>query len=237
MVKAKARLVAKGFNQQEGVDYFDTFAPTPSTSSIRLVVAVAVENDLNLNHFDAEQAFVQSKLDTDIYLRMPPGCGELSGRTVLLDKSLYGLKQAARTWHDLLIDTLKSIGFERHPSEPCVLRLLQPDSNTVRMMIAVHVDDMIIAGNDDDCDWLRTSLSRIFPVNNLGPLTWYTGCAFERDRENGTMKIHQAAFIESMLERFNITSTRSVPVDPSTDLRSRSAVSYTHLTLPTTSRV
>ena len=78
MVKAKARLVAKGFSQQEGVDYFDTFAPTPSTSSIRFVVAVAIENDLNLNHFDAEQPFVQSKLDTDIYLRMPPGCGELS---------------------------------------------------------------------------------------------------------------------------------------------------------------
>ena len=221
VVKAKARLVAKGFSQQEGVDYFDTFAPTPSTSSIRLVVAVAVENDLDLNHFDAEQAFVQSKLDTDIYLKMPPGCGELSGRTVLLNKSLYGLKQAARTWHDLLIDTLKSIGFQKHPSEPCVLRLLDPESGAVRLMIAVHVDDMVVAGNDDDCDWLRRSLSRVFPVNNLGPLTWYTGCAFERDRDNGTMKIHQTAFVDSMMERFLVTSIKSIPADPSIDLRGR----------------
>ena len=153
------------------------------------------------------------------YLRTPPGCGELSGRTVLLDKSLYGLKQATRTLHDLLIDTLKSIGFERHPSEPRVLRLLQPDSDTVRMMIAVHVDDMIVARNDDDCDWLRTSLSEVFPINNLGPLTWCTECAFERDRELGTMKIHQAAFVDSMLRRFSIATTRFLPADPSTNLR------------------
>ena len=71
VVKAKARLVAKGFSQREGIDYFETFAPTPAPSSIRLVVAVSLENDLDLFHFDAEQAFVQSKLDTDIYMQMP----------------------------------------------------------------------------------------------------------------------------------------------------------------------
>ena len=61
------------------------------------MVAVALENDLELNHFDAEQAFVQSKLTEDVYMRMPPGCGDLFGRYVILNKSLYGLKQAART--------------------------------------------------------------------------------------------------------------------------------------------
>ena len=174
VVKAKARLVAKGFSQREGVDYLETFAPTPIASSMRLVVAVSLEHDLDLFHFDIEQAFVQSKLDTDFYMQMPQRCGDLSGKVVLLNKSLYGLKQAARSWFDLLVSTLKSNGFEQCKSEPCVLRLLDSNSK-VRMILAVHVDDMIVAGNSEDCKWLHERLCKVFPVNDLGSLTWYTG--------------------------------------------------------------
>ena len=214
-------MVARGCSQIQGVDYFDTFAPTPSTSSIRLLVCVALERDLDLYHFDAEQAFVQSELDADVYMRMPRGCGDMSGKTVLLNKSLYGLKQAARSWHSLLVATLRSIGFEQHPSEPCVLRLLDPKSKTVKIMLAVHVDDMIVAGSKLSCEWLRNVLSEKFPVNNLGPLNWYTGYAFERDRRSGTIEIHQTAFIDSMLERFSVTSTSSTPADSNAVLRAK----------------
>ena len=42
---AKGRLVARGFGQQSGVDYFNTFAPTPTVSSIKVALAIAVQND------------------------------------------------------------------------------------------------------------------------------------------------------------------------------------------------
>ena len=146
---------------------------------------------------------MQSELDTDVFMRMPQGCGDMSGETVILNKSLCGLKQAARTWHSLLVSTLRSIGFQQHPSEPCVLRLLDSKPNAAKIMIAVHVDDMIVAGSKSDCDWLRDSLSKVFPVNKLRPLNCYTGCASERDREYGTIKLHQTAFIDgSMIKRF-----------------------------------
>ena len=57
--------------------------------SFRLVTAIACELGLDLCHFDAKQAFVQSKLDEDVYLRMPQGCGALSGKVVKLGRSLY----------------------------------------------------------------------------------------------------------------------------------------------------
>ena len=63
VVRAKARLVARGFRQVEGVDYFETFAPTPASSCVRLLASIACELDLDLCHFDAEQAFVQSDLE------------------------------------------------------------------------------------------------------------------------------------------------------------------------------
>ena len=66
ITEAKARLVARGFGQQLGVDYFSTFAPTPTVSSIKMALAIAVQNDWPLYHFDVKQAFVQAKLDTDV---------------------------------------------------------------------------------------------------------------------------------------------------------------------------
>ena len=63
VVWARARLVARGFGQREGIDLFDIFSPCPSVMSNRLLAALACELDLNVCHFDAEQAFVQSDLD------------------------------------------------------------------------------------------------------------------------------------------------------------------------------
>ena len=63
VVKAKSRLVARGFKQREGVDFGETFAPTVSSSCVRLLSAIACECDLDLCHFDVDQAFVQSDLE------------------------------------------------------------------------------------------------------------------------------------------------------------------------------
>ena len=123
-MRAKARLVARGFTQCEGVDYLETFSPCPSVPSIRLLTALACELNLDLCHFDAEQAFVQSTLDEDVYLRLPQGCGNLSGKVVKLGRSLYGLKQSSRTWHNNLMKGMKQLGFEPCAADACVMRLV-----------------------------------------------------------------------------------------------------------------
>ena len=71
MVEAKLRLVARGFKQRDGVDFNETFAPTVSSSFVRLLSAIACECDLDLSHFDVDQAFVQSDLEEDVFLRLP----------------------------------------------------------------------------------------------------------------------------------------------------------------------
>ena len=122
VVKAKSRLVARGFKQREGIDFGETFAPTVSSSCVRLLSAIACELDLDLSHFDVDQAFVQADLDEDVFLRLPKGCGELSGHVGRLNKSLYGLKQASRTWHTHLTMCLKTLGFELCMTDVCVFR-------------------------------------------------------------------------------------------------------------------
>ena len=76
MVRAKARLVAWGF-KRDGIDFFETFAPTPAASCFRLLGAIECELHFDLCHFDAGQAFVLSTLEVEFPMRLPQGCGQM----------------------------------------------------------------------------------------------------------------------------------------------------------------
>ncbi|CAI7853357.1 unnamed protein product [Closterium sp. NIES-54] len=69
----KARYVARSFSQQEGVDFFHTFAPTPKMSTVRVLLHIAVQRDYELHSLDFSTAFLQGGLHEQIWLRCPPG--------------------------------------------------------------------------------------------------------------------------------------------------------------------
>ena len=92
ITKTKARLVAKGFMQREGVNYLQTSARTSAGASVKTMLVVANEMGYKTYHLDVKQAFTKAKLDCKIAMKLPGGCGELSGKYVDLEKALYGLK-------------------------------------------------------------------------------------------------------------------------------------------------
>ena len=80
MVKAKPRLVARDFKQRKRLDFSETFVPIVSNSCVRLLSAIACDCDLDLCHFELDQAFVQSDLEEDTFLQLSKGCGEFQAR-------------------------------------------------------------------------------------------------------------------------------------------------------------
>ena len=70
----------------------------------------------------------------------------------------------------------------------------------VELIMAVHVDDIVIAGSDETCRDFHAAFTTKFPTNNLGELTWYTGCAFKRNWEVGTLEITQKCVTLSTAE-------------------------------------
>ena len=78
------------------------------------------------------------------FLRLPKGCGTLSGKIVRLNKSLYGLNQASRSWHAHLTSCLKTLGFYRCLADACVSRLVE--EGRVTIIAVVHVDDIFAVG-------------------------------------------------------------------------------------------
>ncbi|CAI7838982.1 unnamed protein product [Closterium sp. NIES-53] len=109
----KARYVARGFSQQQGVDYFQTFSPTPKMTTLRVLLHVAAQRDYDLHSLDFSTAFLQGSLHEEIRLRCPPGfTGSFpAGTQCRLRRPFYGLRQAPRKWHDTLRTTLAALRF------------------------------------------------------------------------------------------------------------------------------
>ncbi|KAL1192838.1 Retrovirus-related Pol polyprotein from transposon TNT 1-94 [Cardamine amara subsp. amara] len=94
----KARLVAKGYSQREGIDYQDVFAPVVKHVSIRFLLSITANMDLELEQLDVKTVFLHGLLEEEIYMEQPEGF-VVKGKedhAVLLEKALYGLKQAPR---------------------------------------------------------------------------------------------------------------------------------------------
>jgi len=106
ILKYRARLVAQGFTQLYGVDFHETFAPVARLSSIRTIIALAASEDWELHQMDVKSAYLNSPIDTAIYMRLPPGYGR-KGKVARVKKGIYGLKQSGNLWHTgVLIENL-----------------------------------------------------------------------------------------------------------------------------------
>jgi hypothetical protein len=139
----KARLGAKGFSQQKGVDYDEIFSPVARFSSLRMLLALAVKYDLDVDHLDVKTAFLNGELQEEIFMSQPEGCVKKGNETkvCLLNKVVYGLKQSAHAWNQRLRNVLVELGLNQSRYEPCVYFLIHED---VIIIIAVYVDDLFV---------------------------------------------------------------------------------------------
>lgn len=103
-----ARFCAKGFSQKAGIDYKEIFAPVVRYESIRTLLAIAAECNLELKQFDVKTAFLHGELCEDIYMDISNGLEVAkSGQVLKLLKSLYRLKQASHQWNNKFDSFLK----------------------------------------------------------------------------------------------------------------------------------
>ena len=75
-----------------------------------------------------------------------------------------------------------------------------------------------ISATKEVTDSVVENFNKRFPTKHLGEVTWYMGSEYKRHREKGTLKISQAQFIRSVVERFGVNKTSPIPDSPSLDL-------------------
>ena len=172
VIKHKARLVARGFVQQEGVDFDDAFAPVTRMESVRLLLALAVQEGWRVHHMDVKSAFLNGDLKEEVYVHQPLGFIILDkeNKVLCLRKALYSLRQAPRAWNAKLDSTLKQMGFQQSPHEAAVYRRGK-DGNA--LLVGVYVDDLVITSTKEvEVQAFKEEMKATFQMSDLGLLSY-----------------------------------------------------------------
>ncbi|CAI7926954.1 unnamed protein product [Closterium sp. NIES-54] len=202
----KERYVARGFSQRQGVDYFQTFSPTPKMTTLRVLLHLAAQRDYELHSLDFSTAFLQGSLHEEIWLRGPPGfTGSFPpGTQWSLHRPVYGLRQAPREWHDTLRTTLATLGFAPSTADPSLF--LRTDTSLPPFYILVYVDDLVFATADTTgLSHVKSELQKRHTCTDLGELRSYLGLQITRDRAQRTITLTQSHMVQQVLQRFNFT--------------------------------
>jgi len=213
IIKWKARLCVDGSQQLHGRDYWETYAPVISWSSVRLLLLLSTILNLRSRQVDYTQAFPQARLDNPVYMRLPQGFyvssdGHLQQHTdptyndrthfIKLKYNLYGCKQAARNWFAHLNKGLISLGFTPSKFDPCLY--FRHDC-----ILTVYTDDcLIFACQDSTINDLITSLSEIFLLQDQDDIHDYLGVRVTKDAHTKTITIQQPGLIQSILQDLNL---------------------------------
>jgi hypothetical protein len=218
IIRHKARLVAKGFSQIPGVDFFETFAPVMRLNTLRPLLAIAAIYGLVAHVVDVVGAYLNGELKEQIYMKQIPGYEDGTDSVLLLQKTLYGLRQSGRVWNEKLNKAFIQFGFTRLFSDQCVY--IRHIRNNV-VMIGVHVDDMIILASDDEAlAEFKREFGQRFDITDLGELKQIVGFEVQRDLKKNTINLTQTQYVGRILDRFGMSQSTPVkmPLDPNVKL-------------------
>ena len=114
--------MVKGYTQKEGIDYDETFWPVAMLKSIRILLSIAAYYDYQIWQMDVKTAFLNGNLEEEIYMMQLKGFIAMNQEYMVckLKRSIFGLKQASRSWNIGFDPAIKSFGFEQNFDEPCV---------------------------------------------------------------------------------------------------------------------
>ena len=201
----RVRLVFDG-SRQSPTTYSITYAPTVRAESVRMFHLYAVEYGWHIQQYDVPQAFLRSDADCTIFVYPPKGQSDFPGQLLKLAKMLYGSKQAAALWFQLLNSFLTKVGFVASSMDPCFYRrpcAIDPDPTMARSdaIIILHVDDMRAAAPPEVLKAIHDQLYAEFQITTSDSGR-FLGMDTEYNLSTGVFKMHMATYIQSTVDRF-----------------------------------
>lgn len=199
--KYRARCTAKGYTQRPGIDYKETFAPTPRPETGRIMLALAHSFGWCRRQGDVPVAFLNPDLDVDLYMELPEGF-KRDNKIILIKKGLYGLKQAAALWYDDMRGFLETQGLLPTEADVCLYTNKCKD-----IFVIIHVDDIQVMGPiTSKVDGLMASLHRKYKLKTV-KTDMFLGIQITNPDRN-TLKLSQGQYSRKLLERHGMTNCR-----------------------------
>ncbi|GKA96894.1 retrovirus-related pol polyprotein from transposon TNT 1-94 [Tanacetum coccineum] len=213
----KARLVAQGYNQQEGIDYDETYAPVARLESIRILLAYVCALDFKLFQMDVKSAFLNGFINEEVYVAQPPGFidFEKPDHVYKLKKALYGLKQAPKAWYDRLKAFLIKHEYKMGMVDN-TLFTKKKSSNLI--IVQIYVDDIIFGSTCQDmCDEFAKIMHDEFEMSMMGELNFFLGLQIKQ-MEDGIF-FNQSKYIKEMLKKFGLEDSKPMKTPMSSDTK------------------
>ena len=162
------------------------------------MLAIAASHDWNVIQLDVQTAFLQSGMKEEVYVKQRVGFEELdlNGQPYAckLKKSLCGLKQSPRNWHETIQHELITEGFKACFCDPCVY---VKDDSSSKVFIVLYVDHLLVTGSSEvGISKNKAFLITTFATKDLGDVSSIFGMQVSRDRRlKGTLDINQGKAI------------------------------------------
>lgn len=191
------------------------FSPVVKSTTIRVVLSLAVTQKWPLRQLDVQNAFLHGHLTETVYLQKPPGFVDPAkpDHVCLLHKSLYGLKQAHRAWFHRLSTVLHSLGFHGSKTDPSLF--IYSHGGTLLYML-VYVDDIILTGNNSQAiDKVVKCLNQSFAVKDMGSLSYFLG--LEVTKKGTDIVLSQRKYILEILQRVGLSDAKPVSTPMATN--------------------
>ncbi|GJY42465.1 retrovirus-related pol polyprotein from transposon TNT 1-94 [Tanacetum coccineum] len=217
VTRNKARFVAQGYNQQEGIDYDETYVPIARLESIRILLAYTCALYFKLFQMDVKSAFLNGFINEEVYVVQPLRFINFAKPNYVyrLKKALYGLKQAPKAWYDrlkaFLVKHDYSLGMVNN-----TLFTKKKDPNLI--IVQIYVDDIIFGSTCQEmCDDFAKIMHDKFEMSMMGELNYFLGLQIKQ-LEDGIF-FNQSKYIKEMLKKFGLEDSKPMKTPMSTETK------------------
>jgi hypothetical protein len=218
----RARLNGRGFEQVPAVHYdpHSIAAPVVTMMTIRIVYVLMILAGWSGHVIDVRGAFLKGEFGDGevLYLHVPQGMEHHYGKDVYLklQKTLYGLKQAAYRFWLYLQTIVKDIGCKRSKADPC-LYYKWTATGTLVLWFS-WVDDCFITGSVEDLTNLKKEIMSMVDCDDGGEAKEFVGCKIEYNRAEKWLKLTQPVLLQSFADEFQINENKC-PLTPGVPLK------------------
>ncbi|KAK5785187.1 hypothetical protein PVK06_039741 [Gossypium arboreum] len=168
-------------------------------NTIRVLLSLAVNCDWKLHQLDIKNAFLNGKLEEEVYMQLPPGSKSIEGsnKVCKLNKYLYGLKQSPRAWFEKFTKVILQNGYKQSLADHTLF--IKVTSTNKKAILIVYVDDIILTGDDEEeISNLKKLLNREFETKDFGKLRYFLGMEVARLKEG--LVINQRKYVLDLLK-------------------------------------
>lgn len=179
--------IAKGYSQvgHGCIDYEEKISLAKITS-IRTLMTIVVERDLELHEMDVKIVFLKE----NIYMQQLKGYVKLGREHLVckLRKTLYGLKQSSKAWYKWTDSYILKDKFKKNNVDTYVYIKSKEE---VHEMLMLYIDDVIITNNNLSLlQQTKKYLFKKFEMVNMGPLQYFLGIQVQMNRTTRTIHLH-----------------------------------------------